>query len=202
MPWSAPNPAPACPACSRSVFPAEAVMAADRKPFHKQCVKCSECTKKLVPANMNDHRSKLYCNLCYANQFMPKEDNIPSRTVMQVLPVGGTYAALEEEKRRLREAEQRRLEEEQARKHGGCPTCLQLTIPDDSVDLSGVRFHKACLKCSTCLRPADEQVPMMLGPRDSENVFGEDVVDPYCKFCFAKKFNMAAFNIAETVAIV
>ena len=43
---------------------------------------------------------------------------------------------------------------------------------------------------------------MMLGPRDSENVFGEDVVDPYCKFCFAKKFNMAAFNIAETVAIV
>ena len=33
MPWNAPNPAPKCPMCDNSVFPAESYMAADRMPF-------------------------------------------------------------------------------------------------------------------------------------------------------------------------
>ena len=72
MPWNAPNPAPNCPYCDKSVFPAESYMAADRRPFHKQCVKCWTCEKKLVPATINEHDSKLYCPACYANKFMPQ----------------------------------------------------------------------------------------------------------------------------------
>ena len=44
--------------------------------------------------------------------------------------------------------------------------------------------------------------PMMLGPKDQENVFGEEDLIPFCKFCFAKKFKMSALNIAETVTTV
>ncbi|XP_023324100.1 cysteine and glycine-rich protein 1 [Eurytemora carolleeae] len=201
MPWTNPNPSPICPTCSRSVFPAEAYMASDRRPHHKQCVKCVHCSKRLSASTLNEHAGKLYCNLCYTNMFMPQENNIEERVVMQVLPVGGIYTALEEEKRRAEEERRRKEMEERARKEGGCPSCCTMTTEDDSVALSGVRYHKKCLRCSRCSKPEDESVPMLLGPKDTTNVFGEEELEPYCNFCFAKKFKMSAIKIAETVAI-
>ena len=72
---------PACPCCLRSVFPMEAIMAADRTPYHKvnkslyikgviwilqqYCLKCNECGRKLEIANLNEHEKKLYCCSCY-----------------------------------------------------------------------------------------------------------------------------------------
>jgi len=88
--WSAPPPAPQCPACSRSVFPPEAYMASDRTPFHKKCLKCSKCQKSLTPASLNEHEKKLFCPLCYENLFNPQDD-IPERMVMQVLPIQGLF---------------------------------------------------------------------------------------------------------------
>merc|ERR1711971_769617 len=46
---------PGCPVCHRSVFPMEAVMAADRTPYHKFCLKCNECGRKLDIGNLNEH---------------------------------------------------------------------------------------------------------------------------------------------------
>ena len=45
---------------------------------------------------------------------------------MQVLPVGGIYTALEEEKRRAEEERRRKEMEERARKEGGCPSCCTM----------------------------------------------------------------------------
>ena len=42
---------------------------------------------------------------------------------------------------------------------------------------------------------------MMMGPKNQDNVFGQEDLLPYCKFCFAKKFKVSAINIAETVTI-
>jgi hypothetical protein len=47
-------------------------MAADRRPFHKRCVKCIHCAKILSPGSLNEHGGQLYCNLCYANLFLPQ----------------------------------------------------------------------------------------------------------------------------------
>ena len=58
---------------------------------------------------------------------------------------------------------------------------------------------KACLKCTECGAAPDEDTPMLLGPRDQQNIFGEEDLEPFCKFCFAKKFKVSALNIAETV---
>jgi len=43
----------------------EAVMAADRTPYHKYCLKCNECGRKLEIANLNEHEKSLYCSSCY-----------------------------------------------------------------------------------------------------------------------------------------
>ena len=52
-----------------SIYPAELVMAADRTPFHKQCIKCKICSKPLNSATMNEHGSQLYCKACYDGLF-------------------------------------------------------------------------------------------------------------------------------------
>jgi hypothetical protein len=79
------------------------------------------------------------------------------------------------------------------------------TTADDAVFVSGIAFHKACLCCAGCHRPANAATPMMLGPKNGDgepNVFGEEELEPYCNFCFAKKFKISAINIADTVTIV
>ena len=71
MPWKAAQSNPQCPACTTPVFPHEAYMAADRVPFHKNCLKCTECKKKLTPGNLNTHEGKkLYCQNCYNHIFL------------------------------------------------------------------------------------------------------------------------------------
>ena len=67
--------------------------------------------------------------------------------------------------------------------------------------VSDMIFHKVCLKCSECNRSPDENTPMMMGPREQDNVFGEEDLIPFCKFCFAKIFKVSALNIAEAVNI-
>jgi len=96
-----------------SVFATEAYMAADRTPYHIKCLKCFHCKKKLNPANLNEHEKQLYCKNCYEMKFVNTEDDIPDRTVMQVLPIGGNFfkepkpvePISEEELRKRREAE-------------------------------------------------------------------------------------------------
>merc|ERR1712010_73614 len=90
MPWTAPPASPLCPVCKKSVFAKEAYMAADRTPFHTFCIKCSQCSKKLTPATINEHEHKLFCPNCYEDLFNMK-DECPEKTVMQVLPIQGTF---------------------------------------------------------------------------------------------------------------
>ena len=80
-------------------------MAADRTPFHTFCIKCSQCSKKLTPATINEHEHKLFCPNCYEDLFNKKvkldyklqniitapQDECPERQVMQVLPIQGTF---------------------------------------------------------------------------------------------------------------
>jgi len=70
------------------------------------------------------------------------------------------------------------------------------------LDVSGWFYHRECLKCIECGRGPDSETPMMLGPKDSENVFEEEELQPYCKFCFAKRYKISALNVQETVTIV
>ena len=83
-----------------------------------------------------------------------------------------------------------------------CPGCDKKVYPDDSVQLTDTFFHKVCLKCTECGRNPDENTPMMLGPKNGDNIFGQEDLEPFCKFCFAKKFHISALNIAEAVTTI
>jgi len=101
----------ACPLCLRSVFPMEAVYAADRTPYHKFCLKCTACGRKLDMKNLNEHEKLLYCCSCYQALFQVHSDIlINDSRKMQVLPVAGKYDKKETLKLEA-ESEYRRREE-------------------------------------------------------------------------------------------
>merc|ERR1712050_542956 len=157
--WTAPPAAPRCPACSTSVFPAESFMAADRKPFHKKCVKCKTCGKVLTSATLNEHQTQDYSSGVYGGIVTPED-----------------IARREEEDRLRREKAERQKNERR------CPECDMKAYPADSVKLGELFYHKACLKCTECNRHPDDMTPMMLGPKDQDNVFGDEDLIPFCKF--------------------
>ena len=37
--------------------------------------------------------------------------------------------------------------------------------------------------------------------RDNEDVFAQEILEPYCKFCYAKKFKMSAIALQEILEI-
>ena len=76
------------------------------------------------------------------------------------------------------------------------------TYAEDSIPVSDVFYHKPCLKCVECSRGPDSETPMMLGPQDNDDVFAQEILEPFCKFCFAKRYKLSALNVADSVTIL
>lgn len=60
-----------CTGCKKTVYAAELVLGAGNK-YHKVCLKCCECGKRLDSTNMVDRDFDLYCRGCYSKSFGPK----------------------------------------------------------------------------------------------------------------------------------
>jgi len=139
MPWTAPPPAPQCPVCKKSVFAREAYMAADRTPFHIFCIKCSQCNKKLTPASINEHEKKLFCPSCYEDIFN-KQDDIPERMVMQVLPIQGMFIVEPKKKDEFLSPDELRKREEA---EAAARAWKEATMRTDSLQ-STIRIRETC----------------------------------------------------------
>merc|ERR1712198_482314 len=88
--------------------------------------------------------------------------------------------------------------------YGGIVTAedLRRMEEEEKMRIEKAKRAKQERRCPSCDRKPDEETPMMLGPREQEDVFEEEVLDPYCKFCFAKHYKLSALNIAESVTIL
>lgn len=60
-----------CSGCGKVVYAAELVLGAGNK-YHKLCLKCCQCGKRLDSTNMVDRDYDLYCRGCYSKSFGPK----------------------------------------------------------------------------------------------------------------------------------
>lgn len=60
-----------CVGCGKTVYAAELVLGAGNK-YHKMCLKCCQCGKRLDSTNMTDRDFDLYCKGCYSKSFGPK----------------------------------------------------------------------------------------------------------------------------------
>ncbi|TFK83866.1 hypothetical protein K466DRAFT_589387 [Polyporus arcularius HHB13444] len=60
---------PRCPRCSTAVYAAEQIMGPGRKLYHKSCLKCTSCNKRLDSFSLVEHEEEPYCKLCHVKLF-------------------------------------------------------------------------------------------------------------------------------------
>ncbi|KAJ7468509.1 hypothetical protein FB451DRAFT_1256461 [Mycena latifolia] len=58
-----------CPRCSKAVYAAEQIMGPGRKFYHKPCLSCMTCKKRLDSYTLLEHDQEPYCKSCHAKNF-------------------------------------------------------------------------------------------------------------------------------------
>ncbi|KDQ11205.1 hypothetical protein BOTBODRAFT_135940 [Botryobasidium botryosum FD-172 SS1] len=60
---------PLCATCSKPVYAAEQVIGPARKVYHKPCLKCTACNKRLDSHSLVEHNDEPYCRPCHIRHF-------------------------------------------------------------------------------------------------------------------------------------
>ncbi|KAJ6478556.1 hypothetical protein C8R47DRAFT_1138799 [Mycena vitilis] len=63
------SPSPQCPTCSKVVYEAEKIIGPGRKFYHKPCLACFTCKKRLDSLKLLEHDQRPYCKSCHAKEF-------------------------------------------------------------------------------------------------------------------------------------
>lgn len=58
-----------CPRCGKTVYLAERVLGPRGIDWHKQCLRCKECTKPLDQGTVAEHDQEAYCRPCHTKCF-------------------------------------------------------------------------------------------------------------------------------------
>ncbi|KAJ7075632.1 hypothetical protein B0H15DRAFT_866109 [Mycena belliarum] len=58
-----------CPRCTKAVYAAEQIMGPGRKFYHKPCLACMTCKKRLDSFTLLEHDQQPYCKSCHAKNF-------------------------------------------------------------------------------------------------------------------------------------
>ncbi|TFK37672.1 hypothetical protein BDQ12DRAFT_632297 [Crucibulum laeve] len=73
---------PICPRCDKAVYAAEQVMGPGRKLYHKPCLACTICNKRLDSYTLLEHDLQPFCKSCHMKNFGTKDlrhANLPHR---------------------------------------------------------------------------------------------------------------------------
>lgn len=57
--------APRCPRCGDRVYAAEKVLGPASTPYHKHCLRCIVCGKRLDSVSLLEHEAQPFCNACH-----------------------------------------------------------------------------------------------------------------------------------------
>ncbi|THG99298.1 hypothetical protein EW145_g7292, partial [Phellinidium pouzarii] len=92
---------PICPRCVKAVYAAEQIMGPGRMLYHRPCLACSSCNKRLDSLSLVEHDKEPYCKQCYNKNFGPRDlrqANLPHRddapTPLSSSPIRPAYTGL------------------------------------------------------------------------------------------------------------
>ncbi len=60
---------PRCAKCDSPVYAAEQVLGPARKPYHKPCLACTHCNKRLDSYSLLEHDTEPFCKPCHVKAF-------------------------------------------------------------------------------------------------------------------------------------
>jgi len=120
-----------CTACSKSCYPAETV-SFEGKPYHSECIACSECSTKTTVNNINKFDDKLFCGKCWTQGgFASKQREVKWEKKEGAAPVNSIAAKL----------------------GGGgakCFVCEKTAYPAETIQYEGKPYHSKCFNCKHC----------------------------------------------------
>ncbi|KAG8708499.1 hypothetical protein FRC09_001219 [Ceratobasidium sp. 395] len=58
-----------CPRCDKTVYAAEQIIGPGRQVYHKFCLKCASCNKRLDSYSLVEHDNQPYCKGCHLREF-------------------------------------------------------------------------------------------------------------------------------------
>lgn len=73
---------PICPRCEKTVYAAEQIMGPGRMLYHKPCLACTTCSKRLDSLSLMEHNKEPFCKQCYTRNFGTidlRQANLPHR---------------------------------------------------------------------------------------------------------------------------
>ncbi|CAE6474932.1 unnamed protein product [Rhizoctonia solani] len=69
-----------CPRCEKTVYAAEQIIGPGRQAYHKVCLKCTSCNKRLDSYSLVEHNQQPYCKSCHVRGFGTRDlrhQNLP-----------------------------------------------------------------------------------------------------------------------------
>jgi hypothetical protein len=145
-----------CTICSKVAYPAETIIF-EQKPYHAECFKCTQCSKKMEGAHAaSQYEGKIYDKMCFEREgfhlkqrqvkWVPKAETAGRASVSSKFGGGGTP----------------------------CNSCGKTVYSGEAVSYEQKIYHAKCLKCSECSKECTVN-----DVNQFENVL-------YCKRCFEK----------------
>ncbi|KAK7874520.1 hypothetical protein R5R35_001601 [Gryllus longicercus] len=171
-----------CPRCGGYVYAAEQMLARGR-PWHRECFKCGECSKRLDSVNCCEGPDKdIYCKVCYGKRFGPKGYGYGQGGGALQSDASDAVANGESAAPRTTVIDTAAIK---APPGQGCPRCGGVVYAAEQVLAKGREWHRKCFKCRDCTKTLDS-ILACDGPDR----------DVYCKTCYGKKFGPHGYGFA------
>jgi cysteine/glycine-rich protein len=210
-PWGTPT----CPRCSKAVYMAEQVIGPNGA-WHRVCLSCIDCKKRLDSYALAEHEGEAYCKNCHGRRFGPKvygfgpgtflntEKRTPKVGVDSSAPATPTekcaspptsprsaspaYNNIFSSRPQSRSTTGRRWST--PANNDMCPRCNKPVYAAEAVLGAGVKYHKLCLRCSSCSKLLDST-----NMTDRESKI-------YCRGCYSKEFGPKGYGYGQGAAFL
>ncbi|KAI9016113.1 hypothetical protein DFJ74DRAFT_679519 [Hyaloraphidium curvatum] len=205
--------APTCPRCSKAVYMAEQVVAPGG-PYHKNCLTCLTCSKRIDSTTLAEREGQVYCKACYGKNWGPRGYGFAgggaflnpepvatgsvaaprSGSPVRASPTtpasagsnGSTDSTLSADKERTSGG---KVQAKVLPGIGGggstCPGCSKTVyFAEQVIGPQGAKFHKLCLKCTSCSKLLET------------STISESKDGIVCKSCYAKTHGPKGYGFA------
>lgn len=123
-----------CTICEKIAYPAETIQY-EKKPYHVECFKCSECQKKMEgPAQAANFDGVLFCKQCFQKGGYHQKQ----RNVVWTAKEGGAEAGAAAAPSKFGGGGQK------------CMSCEKTVYAAETIAYEKRPYHVECFKCSVC----------------------------------------------------
>jgi len=119
-----------CTKCGKRCYPAEETVYGG-KVYHRECMRCSQCSYLCSLSDVNRFEDNLYCNVCWEKGGF-RHKQIAARGHGTGTSTGASTLAVT----------------------NPCNKCSKQCYPAESASYNGKVYHKDCMRCGMCSRSA------------------------------------------------